>query len=509
MLYSSVIQSKNGEEIPLFLDGKPMHSKYNPSAEKLLADSSIEEGFFVIGGIGGAYHIASLASQLKNYCIIAFEADKESLDFCMNLKSVQVLSGNPHITFCQEGDVQELIRQKYIAALYGNFRCLFQRAWQQKNEDICKRLEKNLKATLQEVSADFSVQAHFGKIWMHNILINLQDYSSAAPVMLDRQALDRCAAIIAAGPTLDRSIKTLEKERNDFFIIATDTACGPLYRKGIIPDAIASVDAQQVSTEHFYPIPPAQEGDKSPLIFLDLCTAPSSVRMLKKRGLKTYFFHSGHPLSVLATEECDMMQVETGSGTVTIAAADIARQLGFRRIRFFGADFSYSAGKPYTKGSYLDSRFNSWSNRFFSAEQQFAGLMYRTPLQKKEATVFTNDVLASYEKSLKAWQEKYGYIKKLDELYRENAEKRRGNLNLPFNFKAFMEKSLCYLGNRADSSALCSSKASFALLPYVAYLRQHTDSFSASIVDIGGDRKTQNTEDLLKTAYHFASRFVN
>ena len=48
MIYSSVTKSKNGEDIPLFLDGKPMHSKYNPSAERILADTSVTEGFFLM-----------------------------------------------------------------------------------------------------------------------------------------------------------------------------------------------------------------------------------------------------------------------------------------------------------------------------------------------------------------------------------------------------------------------------------------------------------------------------
>lgn len=76
MIYSSVIQSKNGDAIPLFANGKPMHSKYNPSAERLPVDAAVQEGFFLIGGIGGGYHIANLVRQLKNYCIIAFESDR-------------------------------------------------------------------------------------------------------------------------------------------------------------------------------------------------------------------------------------------------------------------------------------------------------------------------------------------------------------------------------------------------------------------------------------------------
>ena len=199
MIYSAVIQSKNGEAIPLFADGKPMHSKYNPTAERLLADQSAREGFFLVGGIGGGYHIANLARQLKSYCIIAFEADKESLEYCMKLKSVQDLARNPRIIFCLASQVQALVSEHYLPALYGDFSCLFQRAWQQENETACRTVEDGLSDTLKAVSADFSVQSHFGKIWMHNILVNLRDHMQGAEPGPDPQALKKCAAIIAAG----------------------------------------------------------------------------------------------------------------------------------------------------------------------------------------------------------------------------------------------------------------------------------------------------------------------
>ena len=125
MIYSSITKSKNGEDIPLFLDGKPMHSKYNPSAERLLADASVTEGFFLIGGIGGGYHIENLTKQLENYFIIAFEADKESLDFCLSLEKVKVLSSNPRIILCQAEEVPGLVAGRYLPALYGDFSCLF------------------------------------------------------------------------------------------------------------------------------------------------------------------------------------------------------------------------------------------------------------------------------------------------------------------------------------------------------------------------------------------------
>lgn len=501
MTYSSVTKSKNGEDIPLFLDGKPMHSKYNPSAEKIVADSSVTEGFFLIGGIGGGYHIENLTKQLENYLIVAFEADKESLDFCLSLEKVQELSRNPRIIFCLAPDVPRLVAERYLPALYGNFNCFFQRAWQTENAALCSGMGDRLKDTLKAVSADFSVQSHFGKIWMHNILVNMKELTPRPFPEPGAEKLEKCAAIIAAGPTLDESIRTLRERRQDFFVIATDTTTGPLYRSGITPDLIVCVDAQSISSEHFYPIPAAGQTGKSPLVFLDICSAPSTARMLRSRGIPPFFFHSGHPLASLAAEECGMMQVETGSGTVTIAAADIARQLGFTRIRLFGADFSYSRGKPYAKGTYLDARFGSWNNALFPAEQHFAALMYRTPLREIRKGVLTSDVLDGYGKSLAVWQEKHGYEKKRDELRRQNAEKRKGNFVSPFDFKGFMKKCLCDMEQLDDVSELSTSKAFYALLPYVAYLRQHPA--------VAEEGKDSGVLGLLKAAYHFAGSLVD
>ena len=499
MIYSSTILSKSGEEVPLFLNGKPMHSKYSPENERILSEGSVKDGFFLIGGIGAGHHIDNLARQLENYFIIAFEADRESLEFCMAFKKVRKLLQNPNIRFCTASELQDAVAQQYIPALYGDFRCLFQRAWQKENEEVCAGIEEGLKVTLRTVSADFSVQSHFGKIWMHNILVNLRDIKPFQLPSLDKRNLDKCAAIIAAGPSLDKSMNLLKENRDEFFIIATDTATGPLYRSGVNPDAIVCVDAQSVSQEHFYPIPPSPEAPGKPSVFLDICASPSCVRLLESRGIHPVFFHSGHPLSRLAAEQLPLMQVETGSGTVTIAAADIARQLGFCRIRLFGADFAYSRGKPYTKGSYLDRRFGSWSHRTFTAEQQFAALMYRTELKKRGDGVYSSEVLEGYGKSLILWQEKHGYRKKLDELRCQNAEKRRGDFFPPFDFKGFMKKCLCDLGQIDDISLLRSSKALYALTPYMAYLRQHGDEG----VKAGG------TLELLKAAYVFASGFVS
>ncbi len=154
-----------------------------------------------MGASGGGYHIENLTKQLENYLIIAFEADKESLDFCLSLDKVRSLARNPHVILCQAKEVPELVAERYLPALYGDFSCLFQRAWQTENEALCSGMSERLKDTLKAVSADFSVQSHFGKIWMHNILVNLKELSPCPAPHPRNEERAECAAIIAAGPT--------------------------------------------------------------------------------------------------------------------------------------------------------------------------------------------------------------------------------------------------------------------------------------------------------------------
>ena len=181
----------------------------------------------------------------------------------------------------------------------------------------------------------------------------------------------------------------------------------------IIPDAVISVDAQQVSSEHFLGT------EKSDTVFIfDISSNPETVQMVFNKGSRLFFIRSHHPLSALIKEEINIPFVESGAGTVTIAAADFARQLGFTQIEFFGADFAYSDGKPYCRGTYLEKKFSSISKRTVPSENLYTALMFRTELKKISAGILgkagkspvTSKVLAAYGKSLISWAENNSFV---------------------------------------------------------------------------------------------------
>ena len=62
MIYSETIETKTGQKIPLYSNGHPAHSKYNPSNEKL----NLPEGFtgcVICAGIAGSFHIAGIIDR--------------------------------------------------------------------------------------------------------------------------------------------------------------------------------------------------------------------------------------------------------------------------------------------------------------------------------------------------------------------------------------------------------------------------------------------------------------
>ena len=151
----------------------------------------------------------------------------------------------------------------------------------------------------------------------------------------------KIAAIIAAGPSLDESAKKIKTAREKYFVIATDTSFKALMRTGIVPDAAVSIDAQSLSANHFV-------GEKSheTVLVLSLDSDSSIANALYENSSNIIFCASHHPLASFAARFCEtpFPLLESGSGTVTIAAADFAKKCGFEKMQVFGADFAYSRG---------------------------------------------------------------------------------------------------------------------------------------------------------------------
>jgi hypothetical protein len=481
--YVSVKQSRTGLPVPVFADGRSMHSLYDPvhEADQIVSSFSTSASFFILAGSGAGYTASALLKKFPRCAVLAVEKSEDDIRFLETIPLVGALASAGRVSYASVSDFTEKFISDYVPSVYGSIQFMENRTWVTENPSDAERLHELFTSALESVSADYSVQAHFGRIWQRNILVNLSFLTGTASSSCFHAPEGKTALIAAAGPTLDASYSSILSHRERYFIIATDTAYSSFIKRGIHCDAVVSIDGQAVSRVHFID----SRSCGSTLFIFDLCADPAAVRTVASRGGSVLFIHTGHPFSRYASsyavqhDGAGFPLICSGSGTVTIAAADFAVKAGFRTICSAGADFAYVTGKPYMKGTYLDMLYNSESRRFLPAETVFDSLMYRTPLIPCGSGRYTTTVLDSYRLSLESFLASSGVSCVSDgdiKSYDVCSSRSAGIAWIKsFDFNGFADAFKAGFGKAASSEIdpLNLSPEMTAVLPLVAYIRSH------------------------------------
>lgn len=481
-LYSTFEQSKTGEEVAVFYNSHWMFSKYAPNRDVELFLSQITEKpqAIVIGGVGSAIHIKKALQKSTIKLIIAVEENEKSLDFCKE----KLQFNNEKLIFCTIQTLNQTLKQFYIPLLHGDLTFLPIKTWLDNIEDK-ETFYKVFDSTVKEIAADVSTQAFFGKIWHSNILKNLKTIEifgkqkkSNNKIIIDT---NKTAAIIGAGPSLDKNIENLSKNRESFFIIATDTSFRVLENAKIVPDCVVTLDGQALSTSHFI-------GTKAEISFFvfDLCANNSVVNKLAKKSKSIIPVTSGHPLVELYCKWLEskklpnfITKLTAGNGTVLQLALDFAFNAGFSDFKFFGADFAFLQNKAYCKGTYLEDNFLQNSELTNSFENQNVKLMFKNLTQKVD-NAFTTPVLQSYKEYLLSYLEQIKTKNHLQPKF----------VSYKVNF--FDYTSVCYdefLSWLLEKLEKKDENILFSLLPLAAWIN-----------------KRQENSDIYKEALYFTRR---
>jgi hypothetical protein len=384
------LESASGELIPALVDRSgtayALHSTVDPvrEAERLVSILSKDknglpvEGFVVFLGLGAGFApLAALNSGVSHVLIIDYDINGIAELLCS--RDYITLLGDPRCTLLADpppGLIESVILELYRPALYGGIRALPLRARTELDKQNFGLATDAIQRTIEKVSADYSVQAHFGMRWFANIIRNLgaaQRQNRSAPPI-------REAAICAAGPSLDEQIPLLleqkDKQAQKLFVISADTALPALLRRGLKPDAVVSIDCQHISYYHFM----GTDCASIPL-FLDIASPP----LLAGFSNHPFFFSGGHPLAAyIAQEWRPLPLLDTSGGNVTYACLSLAENLGAQKITVYGADFSYPSGKVYARGTYIYPFFERRQERRCPLESQLSSFLYRSPFLPAE-----------------------------------------------------------------------------------------------------------------------------
>jgi hypothetical protein len=366
------VSARTGDPIPLLRGPSgdlALHSRVDPirEAERLAAEYPYG-GFIVFLGLGAGYGIRPFLDRpstggvlVVEYSVGLLRAILEDFDLAPVLSDRRVrLLADP-----DEPTLERTIFEAYIPILTGDLAAVPLRARVDADPEVFSEAVDAVRRVISRVSDDYSVQAFFGRRWFANTVRNLY----AAETSVRPLAPVREAIVTAAGPSLDGLAPELEKARKGRYLIATDTSMGALLARGIVPDAVVSIDCQHISYYHFLnPVP-----DGVPLV-LDLASPPS----VSRRARRVHFFSSGHPFCRFVSARFrPFPSLDTSGGNVTHAAVSLADTLGARKIFLYGADFSYPRGASYARGTYIHRYFRLRAGRKSPQEGLFASFLYR------------------------------------------------------------------------------------------------------------------------------------
>jgi hypothetical protein len=389
------MESRSGETIPAIIDGegrsRPLHSTVDPKREasRLVSSLGRDESFLVFFGLGGGFHAAAALERPETGRLIIVEYGLAGMAELFSTLDYSSILGDSRVSLLLDQEpaaLEDRILQSYLPALSGGFRLFPLRARTDVSQEKFVPAGEAVRRALEKLSADYSVQAHFGSRWFGNILRNLKQAAEPGPPL----PRPRYAAVCAAGPSLDIQIPLLAEDLQNPspagrpFLIATDTSLPALLRAGIEPGAVVSIDCQHISYYHFMtPGTRAGAGEKGSRLpgslFLDLASPPSLARL----SAAPCFFSGGHPLtSYISQYWRPLLPVDTSGGNVTHAALSLAERLGAERIDLYGADFSYPLGRTYARGTYIYPFFEKQQNRRGPLEALHSGFLYRSPLEK-------------------------------------------------------------------------------------------------------------------------------
>lgn len=161
------------------------------------------------------------------------------------------------------------------------------------------------------------------------------------------------AVIVAAGPSLDRNIADLAAVKDRVLIIACDTAARPLMSVGIDPHIVIAADSSRANAAHLTGLPPSKawlvaEGSLHPSAFIHF-------------DRRTFLFRVAdhHPWAWLRSLGIDAARLDTW-GSVATSAFSLAQMVGCGPVALIGADFAFTEGRPYCRGTSFESQWACW-----------------------------------------------------------------------------------------------------------------------------------------------------
>ena len=330
--------SKSGEET-CRIQGKYLHSKYNPTSEGERFAALIRADFSPLCILLLEPALAYCAPFIRkrfpsvSLCAIRFSDDFSRADHHFDF----VFHDSPALSDDLFDALGEEKLSSCLALDWNPSKALFP----QESAHVWNAV----KAAVLKARDVIGTRAYFSKRWLKNALIFASRVQHAGTL-----STGECPIIIAAsGPSLASSLPFLKAHRPSFFLIALSSAYLPLATAGITPDVVISSDGGYWAKKHLA----HTAGTEKPVFALEgesavpspLFSERAIVPLSYPNGLETAFFDAAH-IPHMRSER---------NGTVAGTALQFALSLTSGSVYLCGLDQAPASGFQHTQPNALEN----------------------------------------------------------------------------------------------------------------------------------------------------------
>ena len=319
-------------------NNKLLHSKYNPvrEAEQWVKKLTVNLlPIVTVSGIGMGYHIAALASNnIKKIIIIEPNISLLIKVFCnQNFAALLKDYKTKFVLITKVEEVDEVIKSIIINDTdYTLFR---QPVQEQILINSFKNLEEAVERWFEEKQIGLKTSIKMSLQWANRTLVNSPFILKHPPITELKNCFKNIPAVIVSpGPSLEKNLDFLKYIDNKVLKIALGQTQKVFEKAGIIPDFSIALE----SDDHVYQYSDTTE-QTCPNLILSCIAHPDYYKVPSKR--KFIYINKYDGLGRWFSEVKEISEYFQGSGTVSIAALQIAIHLGAYPIIMIGQNLCF------------------------------------------------------------------------------------------------------------------------------------------------------------------------
>jgi hypothetical protein len=328
-----------------------LHSKYDPLREARRALQKYDcagADYFIFLGFGFGYLLDALmeshSDPSHHYFII--ESDLEILKAAFEARDLAVMLSLPQIHFAWPASGPELGEQwqKFFDPIQAQ-KSLFLTHLPSfaLNPGLFKAAAETINSQTYRIFTDINTLVANSQDFLDNFVHNLAKAARAPGIVHFANAFSGMpAAIVSAGPSLDKNIHELRGREEQLLILSTDTALKPLLAAGIDPHFVLTGDPSPTNYRHLEGAP-----SREALLVAEATSFPAVFDEFSTKTIVCTFENSSlRSLSDLLGNKGTLR----AWGSVATMALDFALLLGCNPIVFMGQDLAHTDGRIYCSG---------------------------------------------------------------------------------------------------------------------------------------------------------------